>query len=272
MLLGLGIGGAVVVLWTAADEVVVSEEALLEDEDFENEWYDSDPGMPLEMEDSGDPPTTDLPDPTRDAIAVEEIPPRDDTSPAPEKFLIVRLKPHSPETLRQDLKRKISEAKALGLRPFVEFDTRDPACDGCRELDAHLADEEMIDAFAGTFIIRVDVGYWADPSIPPCHTLGRNPSAGWWVDENGDVRVGDPAPIADPFALLSLDLVKQEGSLPAFHELTSQGLISERILGANAWRGDRAASLKEFFQAPGPETEAKAPDASQVRPAKSDQP
>jgi thiol-disulfide isomerase/thioredoxin len=60
--------------------------------------------------------------------------------------------------LPQLLKAEIAKAKALGLTPFLELGA--PWCGPCRELEAKLHDKDMIDAFAGAYMIHLNIDEW----------------------------------------------------------------------------------------------------------------
>jgi thiol:disulfide interchange protein len=56
---------------------------------------------------------------------------------------------------------KAEAAKAIKLKrtPFVEIGAE--WCGQCRDIKAHIGDKRMINAFAGTYIIRLDADAWA---------------------------------------------------------------------------------------------------------------
>lgn len=60
--------------------------------------------------------------------------------------------------LQAQLSKIASDAKAQGLTPYVQF-TAD-WCSHCKKLAASLGDPLMVNAFAGTYIVRLDYDAW----------------------------------------------------------------------------------------------------------------
>lgn len=63
-----------------------------------------------------------------------------------------------PADLRRVLEREAGRARTLGLRPFVEVSAS--WCKPCEKLRASLGDPRMVDAFRGTYLIRLDLDDW----------------------------------------------------------------------------------------------------------------
>lgn len=78
-------------------------------------------------------------------------------SPAQDKFTLVRLRP-SEGPLGDLLKAEARKAQEEDRTPYIEVDAT--WCSSCQELNASLGDERMIDAFKGTYIIRLDLDEW----------------------------------------------------------------------------------------------------------------
>jgi thiol-disulfide isomerase/thioredoxin len=111
--------------------------------------------------------------------------------------VIVDLKP-SNEKLAVSLAAQVTKAKAMGLKPFVEFSAG--WCPPCRALKASLESHNalMMKAFAGTYIIRMDSDAWGSKlggtgfsvnAIPVFYALdgkgkptGRSIDGGAWGD------------------------------------------------------------------------------------------
>jgi thiol:disulfide interchange protein len=79
--------------------------------------------------------------------------------PQPTGFSIVRLH-RSEGDLQTMLANEAKKAIALGQMPIVEFDAT--WCPPCHAIDAAIKskNELMIDAYAGTYIIKLDVDEW----------------------------------------------------------------------------------------------------------------
>ena len=133
-----------------------------------------------------------------------------DESPAPDAFSLVVLHP-----LQGDLPALLSahaeRAAEMDRRPFVEFTAS--WCPSCVLLERSLDDERMIEAFRGTYIMRMDIDEWKS-------RLGRT----------GFVVLG----------------------VPAFFEVGSGGEASGRSITGAAWGPDipenMAPVLGEFFR------------------------
>lgn len=94
------------------------------------------------------------PQPTPEAVT--------ETSPEPSSstgFTIVRLRPED-GILADMLAEEAEKAAALGQIPVVEFDAT--WCPPCIAIDAAIEAEDtlMVDAYAGTYIIKLDVDEW----------------------------------------------------------------------------------------------------------------
>lgn len=74
-------------------------------------------------------------------------------------FTIVRLRPNDGD-LAAMLAKEAQKAAALGQMPVVEFDAT--WCPPCQAIDAAIKaeDELMLNAYAGTYIIKLDVDEW----------------------------------------------------------------------------------------------------------------
>jgi thiol:disulfide interchange protein len=103
-----------------------------------------------------------------------------------------------------------NRASELGLRPFVEFSAE--WCPSCVALANSLDDERMIEAFRGTYIIRLDIDEW----------INDLPGSGFRV-------IG----------------------VPTFFEVDGSGMPTGRILTGAAWGEDipenMAPCLQDFF-------------------------
>lgn len=104
-------------------------------------------------------PTTDAvseitPQPTPETVT--EIVPEPTSSTG---FTIVRLRPED-GNLADMLAEEAQKAVALGQIPVVEFDAT--WCPPCIAIDAAIEAEDalMVDAYAGTYIIKLDVDEW----------------------------------------------------------------------------------------------------------------
>jgi thiol:disulfide interchange protein len=80
-----------------------------------------------------------------------------DVSPAPESFSLVDLHPAEGD-LPALLAAHAGQAATLERNPFVEFSAT--WCSSCAQLAHSLDDERMIEAFEGTYIIRLDLDEW----------------------------------------------------------------------------------------------------------------
>ena len=79
--------------------------------------------------------------------------------PEPTGFTIVRLRP-SDGDLQTLLAEEAQKAAALGRMPVVEFDAT--WCPPCQAIDKAIKEENelMLNAYANTYIIRLDVDEW----------------------------------------------------------------------------------------------------------------
>ena len=139
----------------------------------------------------------------------------EDISPAPDSFSLVELHPPQGD-LSALLAAHAGLAAEAGRRPFVEFSAE--WCPSCRLLDRGLEDARMIDAFRGTYILRLDIDEWKS----------RLSRAGFFV-------VG----------------------VPVFFEVDETGDPTGRNLTGAAWGPDvpenMAPVLREFFRGAGEE-------------------
>ncbi len=132
-----------------------------------------------------------------------------DESPAPDQFTVVRVgktKEARPDILRVEAKK----AADMGRHPFVEFYAE--WCPPCKAIEANLGDQRMVDAFSGTYIIRLDLDYWQQKLS---HT-------GFYVP-----------------------------GIPAFYEIDTDGKPTGRMITGAAWGEDVPANIappmKRFF-------------------------
>jgi thiol-disulfide isomerase/thioredoxin len=130
-------------------------------------------------------------------------------SPAPEKFTIVKIEKGKGK-LEDILQIEAQKAVAMGRHPYVEFYA--DWCPPCKALKESLSDERMIDAFKGTYIIRLDLDEWErNLSGTGFHVIG----------------------------------------IPAFYEIDSNGKPTGRMITGGAWGEDIpeniAPPMKEFF-------------------------
>jgi len=133
-----------------------------------------------------------------------------DESPAPDSFSLVTI--HSSQgDLPSVLAFHADRAAQLKRKPFAEFTAE--WCPPCKALAKSLSDDRMVDAFQGTYIIRIDIDEWKSQ-------LARS-----------------------DFNVLGV---------PAFFELDENGQPSGRIITGGAWGEDipenMAPPLKDFFQ------------------------
>lgn len=124
---------------------------------------------------------------------------------------IVDLQPADGDLAAQ-LQRGAAQARAEGRTAFVQF-TAD-WCAPCKRLQAGLGDPLMVQAFAGTYVMRLDVDAWKR-------------------------RLGDTGLRADV--------------TPVFHALDPQGRATGASVDGGAWKEDipvnMAPPLKAFFAA-----------------------
>jgi thiol-disulfide isomerase/thioredoxin len=132
--------------------------------------------------------------------------------PVPTGFTIVRLHPEDGE-LQTLLADESEKAAALGQRPVVEFDAT--WCPPCQAIDKAIREENelMLKAYAGTYIIKLDVDEW-----------------GW---NNGKVKD-----------------FRFDG-IPVYFKLDSEGNQTGEVIDGGAWGEDIpeniAPVMKKFF-------------------------
>ena len=88
-----------------------------------------------------------------------------DSFPVSDSFTIVRLHPEDGD-LKAMLTSEAQKAIALGQMPVVEFDAA--WCPPCQAIDQGLKEKNqlMLDAYAGTYIIKLDVDEWGWENSP----------------------------------------------------------------------------------------------------------
>jgi thiol-disulfide isomerase/thioredoxin len=125
--------------------------------------------------------------------------PADFKDPQPTGFTIVRLHPKDGD-LQTMLASEAQEATALGQIPVVEFDAT--WCPPCQAIDKAIKakNDLMLDAYAGTYIIKLDVDEW-----------------GW-----GDSRKHD---------------FQFEG-IPVYFKLDPEGKLTGEVIDGGAWGED----------------------------------
>ncbi len=132
-------------------------------------------------------------------------------SPDSEKFTLVILE-RSDIPLNELLSAEVAKATAQARSPYVEFYA--DWCPPCRALRKYLGDEQMVDAFAGTYIIQLDYDEWESDLS----------DAGFTIP-----------------------------GIPIFFELDSAGKPTGRTINGGAWGEDipenMAPPLKAFFNA-----------------------
>jgi thiol-disulfide isomerase/thioredoxin len=132
-----------------------------------------------------------------------------DESPAPDHFTVVRVG-KTKEKLLDIIKVEAKKAFDLGRQPYVEFYA--DWCPPCNAIRENLSDERMIDAFSGTYIIKVDLDFW------------ESKLSGTGIYVSG---------------------------IPAFYEIDSDGNPTGRMITGAAWGEDVpeniAPPMKEFF-------------------------
>jgi thiol-disulfide isomerase/thioredoxin len=103
-----------------------------------------------------------------------------DESPAPDSFTVIRIEP-GPAKVKDILQAEAQKAAALGRRPYIEFYA--DWCPPCNAIKKNLDDPLMVEAFAGTYIIKLDTDVWGDklsglgiyvPGIPAFYELDEN--------------------------------------------------------------------------------------------------
>lgn len=148
------------------------------------------------------------------------FPPKETTGPesrslqnsASEEFNVIRLHPEDGD-LPTLLAQEAQKATALGLLPVVEFDAS--WCPPCQAIDKAIEEENelVLDAYAGTYIIKLDVDEW-----------------GW-----GDSNLHD----------FDFD------GIPVYFKLDGNGVLTGETVDGNAW-GENipenfAPVMDEFF-------------------------
>lgn len=130
--------------------------------------------------------------------------------PTQEAFTIVEIE-YSETPLDELLQLEVQKARNKEQRPYVEFYA--DWCAPCVALRKSLNDERMIDAFAGTYIIQLNLDEWGDEAS----------------------RKGFNVP-----------------AIPLFFELDAAGNPTGRTINGGAWGEDipenMAPPLKTFFQ------------------------
>lgn len=136
---------------------------------------------------------------------------RNDSLPVSDSFTIVRLHPNDGD-LKTMLASQAQKAAALNQMPVVEFDAT--WCPPCKAIDQGLKEKNqlMLDAYAGTYIIKLDVDEWGwgnsqlhdfdFDGIPVYFKLDTNGNpTGKTVDGNawGDNIPENMAPVMDKF-------------------------------------------------------------------------
>lgn len=107
---------------------------------------------------------------------------------------------------------EVDKARARNLRSFLEL--RAEWCKPCKQLEASMNDSRMTEAFAGTYLISIDIDEWT----------GKLDT----IDVSAD-------------------------SIPVFYELDEQGKPTGRKIDGGAWDenipANMAPPLKAFFAA-----------------------
>ena len=133
-----------------------------------------------------------------------------DESPAPDRFTLVTIHP-SQGDLASVITDHVSRAAQFKRKPYAEFSAE--WCGPCKDLAKSLSDARMVDAFQGTYIIRIDIDEWKSQ-------LARS-----------DFNVF---------------------GVPTFFELDEDGNPAGRMITGVAWGEDipenMAPPLKDFFQ------------------------
>ncbi len=103
-----------------------------------------------------------------------------DESPAPEQFSVIVIEEGNAK-LTDILQAEAAKAAALGRDPYIEFYA--DWCPPCNAIKKNLGDPLMVEAFAGTYIIKLDTDVWGDklsglglyvPGIPAFYELGAD--------------------------------------------------------------------------------------------------
>jgi thiol-disulfide isomerase/thioredoxin len=131
-------------------------------------------------------------------------------SPVPDSFSVIRIE-SGPAKVKDILKAEAQKAAALGRHPYVEFYA--DWCPPCNAIQKNLGDPRMVEAFAGTYIIKLNTDDWGD----------KLSGTGLYV----------PA-------------------IPAFYELDASGRPTGRMITGAAWGEDIPANIappmKAFFE------------------------
>jgi thiol-disulfide isomerase/thioredoxin len=159
---------------------------------------------------------TELPPPPAASIPAPPPPPASSSSSSPEprpperRFVTVELAPTQGDLVPL-LRAEFGRARGKGLKPFVEFYA--DWCEPCRSLARSMSDARMIDAFTGTYIVKLNLDDWQD-KLPP---------AGFMVK-----------------------------LIPSFYAFAEDGRPTGRVLTEKAWGrsvpANMAGPLKAFFQ------------------------
>jgi thiol-disulfide isomerase/thioredoxin len=103
-----------------------------------------------------------------------------DESPAPDEFSVTVIGSGNAK-LTDILQAEAQKAIALGRHPYIEFYA--DWCPPCNAIKKNLGDPLMVEAFAGTYIIKLDTDVWGDklsglglyvPGIPAFYELDEN--------------------------------------------------------------------------------------------------
>lgn len=101
-------------------------------------------------------------------------------SPAPDTFSVIRIE-SGRTNLKDILKAEAQKATALSRQPYVEFYA--DWCPPCNAIRDSFSDPRMVEAFAGTYIIKLNTDAWGDklsgtglyvPGIPAFYELDEN--------------------------------------------------------------------------------------------------
>ena len=101
-------------------------------------------------------------------------------SPAPDIFSVIRIEPGSAK-VKDILQAEAAESRRAGRHPYIEFYA--DWCPPCNAIKDNLGDPRMVEAFAGTYIIKLDTDEWGDklsgtglyvPAIPAFYELGAD--------------------------------------------------------------------------------------------------
>jgi thiol-disulfide isomerase/thioredoxin len=143
-----------------------------------------------------------------DSIVVSSAEPSDPEDLAPTGFTIVRLHPEDGD-LQEMLADEAQKAFALGQMPVVEFDAT--WCPPCQAIDAAIKakNELMLNAYKGTYIIKLDVDEWA-----------------WGVNGVQDFRFD---------------------GIPVYFKLDSEGHQTGEVIDGGAWGADIPENIAPFM-------------------------